>query len=71
MGYVTKFIQSCDDTSKKGYFLKVNVSYPKYLQKIHSDLPFLSERMKIDKCQKTVCNMYDKKHYVVCIYIYT
>ena len=21
--------------------------------------------MKIDKCQKFVCNMYDKKHYVV------
>ena len=30
-------------------------SYP------HSDLPFLSERMKVNKCNKFVCNIYDKK----------
>ena len=30
-----------------------------------SDLPFLLERMKIDKCRKLVCNLYDKKSYVV------
>ena len=29
------------------------------------DLPFLPERMKIDKCKKLVCNLYDKKNYVV------
>ena len=32
---------------------------------MHSDLPFLSERMKIDKCNKLLCNLYDKKNYVV------
>ena len=32
---------------------------------MHSDLPFLSERMKIKKCNKLVCNLYDKKEYVV------
>ena len=32
---------------------------------MHSDLPFLPERMKIDKCNKLVCNLYDKKCYVV------
>ena len=25
---------------------------------MHSDLPFLPERMKIDKCSKLVCNLY-------------
>ena len=30
-----------------------------------SDLPFLLERMKIDKCKKLVCNLYDKKSCVV------
>ena len=25
------------------------------------NLPFLPERMKIDKCKKLVCNLYDKK----------
>ena len=31
----------------------------------HSDLPFLPERIKIDECMKLVCNLYDKKSYVV------
>ena len=32
---------------------------------MHSDLPFLPERMKINKCSKVVCNLYDKNNYVV------
>ena len=32
---------------------------------MHSDLPFLLERMKINKCNKLVCNLYDKKDYIV------
>ena len=32
---------------------------------MHSDLPFLQERMKISKCSKLVCNFYDKKNYLV------
>ena len=32
---------------------------------MHSDLPFLPERMKIDKCNKLACSLYDKKNYVV------
>ena len=32
-------------------------------------MPFLPERMKIDKTQKLVCNLYDKKKYVVHISI--
>ena len=31
------------------------------LHKKHSDLPFLPERMKVNKCKKLVCNLYDKK----------
>ena len=29
---------------------------------MHSDLPFLPARMKINKCSKLVCNLYDKKN---------
>ena len=32
-------------------------------------MPFLPERMKIDKAQKLVCNLQDKKKYVVHISI--
>ena len=27
----------------------------------YSDLPFLPERMEINKCKQLVCNLYDKK----------
>ena len=39
----------------------MDVKYPKRLHELHSDLPFLSERMKIDKCNKLVCNLFNKK----------
>ena len=28
---------------------------------LHSDLPFLPERMEINKCKKLVCNLSNKK----------
>ena len=39
----------------------MDVKHPKRLHELHSDLPFLSERMKIDKCNKLVCNLSNKK----------
>ena len=50
-----------DENSNKGYILKVDVKYAKYLHDLRSDLPFLPERMKIDECNKLVCNLYDRK----------
>ena len=32
---------------------------------LHSDLPFLPERMKINKSTELFCNVQDKKNYVV------
>ena len=58
-------IKNYHEDSGKGYVLETDVEYPKNLRDLHSDLPFLPERMKIDKCDKFVCNLYDKKHYVV------
>ena len=58
-------IKNYDEKSDKGYILEVDVEYPKNLHDFHSDLPFLPERKKIDKCKKLVCNLYDKKSYVV------
>ena len=59
------FIKNYDKDSDKGYILEVDVKYPKKLHDLHRYLPFLPERMKIDKCNKHVCNLYDKKGYVV------
>ena len=41
------FIKSYNEESDEGYFLKVDVQYPKKLHELHKDLPFLSERMKL------------------------
>ena len=59
------FIKNYDENSDKGYILEVDVEYPKNLRDLHSDLPFLPERLKIDKFKKLVCHLYDKKSYVV------
>ena len=32
---------------------------------MHNDLPFLPERMKINKCNKLVCTLQDKENYIV------
>ena len=59
------FIKNYDKDSDKGYILEVDIEYPKNLHDLHNDLPFLPERIKINKCNKLVCNLYDKKSYVV------
>ena len=43
---------------KRGYFLEVNVKYPK-------ELPFLVEKMKIKRMEKLVPNLKRKKRYMV------
>ena len=55
------FIKNYDEHSDKGYFLKVDVEYPKNLFNLHTDSPFLPEREKIGKCNKLVCDFHYKK----------
>ena len=49
------------------YMLDVDVELLKKLFKLGNDLPFLPERMKIKKCHKHVCNLYDENSYVAYI----
>ena len=55
-----KFIKNYDEDRGKGYIFEVDVKYPRRLHNLHSDLPFLPKRMKIDKCKKIVCNLGNK-----------
>ena len=59
------FVKSYDEDINKGYIFQVDVEYPKTLNDLHSDLRFLSERTKINKCRKLVCNLYENNNYVV------
>ena len=56
-----EFIKNYNENDKKGYIFEVDIKYPKKLRDLHSDLPFLPERMEINKCKKLVCNLYNKK----------
>ena len=54
-------LKGYDENSNKGYFLEGDVEYPKNLFYLHNYLPFLSEKKEIKKCNKLICNLYDKK----------
>ena len=53
------------EQSDKGYLLEVDVKYPKELHNLHNDLPFMCEKMEINKVEKLAPNLYDKKNYVI------
>ena len=59
------FIKNCNEESDEGNFLKVDVQYLDKLYELHNDLPFLPERMKIEKVEKLVANLHDKPEYVI------
>ena len=44
-----EFIKNYNENDNKGYILEVDIKYPKRLLELHSHLPFLSERMEINK----------------------
>ena len=59
------FVKSYNEETDKIYFLKDDIQYPKNLHNLHNDIPFLPVRMKIEKVEKLVANLYDKTEYVM------
>ena len=59
------FIENYNDGSDKGNFLEVDIQYPERLCESQNDLPFLSEKMRIEKVEKLVANLHHKKEYVI------
>ena len=59
------FIKNYNEESDEGYFFEVDVQYLEKLHELHNDLPFLPERMKIEKVEKLVANLHDKTEYVI------
>ena len=64
-GIDENFIKSYNKNSNKGYILKVDIDYPRELQNLHCDLPFLPEKMIVNNTKKLIFNLQDKKDYVV------
>ena len=55
-----EFIKKYNEESDKGSFLEVDAQYLENLDERHNDLPFLSERMEIEKA-----NLHDKTECVI------
>ena len=63
--FTEDFIKGYGEESDIGYLLLVDVEYPKSLHMLHNDLPFLPDRMKVNKVEKLVCNVTDKENYSI------
>ena len=61
------FIKNYDENSDIGYLFHVDVEYPHALIDKDSDLPFLPDRMLVNKVNKLKCSEYDKTKYSVYI----
>ena len=54
------FIKNYNEKSDEVYFLEVDAQHFEILHEIYDDLPFLVERMKIEKVEQFVANLHDK-----------
>ena len=52
-----RFVKNYAKNSDKEYFLEVDFEHPKNLHNLHSDLSFLSERKKMEKCNNVLTFM--------------
>ena len=59
------FIKNYNEEIDKGYFPEADVQYIEILHELHNNLPFLPERMKIEKVEKLVANLHNKTEYVI------
>ena len=48
------FIKNYNENCNTGYFLEVDIDYPKKLFDFHKDLLFLPERKKVNKVEKLI-----------------
>ena len=58
-------LKKYDEDCNKGYFLEVDIDYSNKLFNLHKDLPFLSERKKVENAEKLICSIEDKEKYVI------
>ena len=63
--FYESFIKIYNEESNERYLLEVDIKYLKKLQNLRNYLPFLTERIKIQKVEKLVGNLHDKTEYII------
>ena len=63
--FTPDFIKNYNENSDIGYLFYVDITYPHDLRDKDGDLPFLPDRMSVNKVSKLICSEYDKTNYVV------
>ena len=58
-------IKNYDENGNIAYSFEVDIDYLKELFNFHKDLPFLLESKKVNKVEKLICDIEDKKKYVI------
>ena len=56
------FIDNFNEDNDEGYFLEVDIQYPEKLHSPNNDLPFLLERMKIEKFKNLLATCMIRKN---------
>ena len=59
------FVKNYDENGKIGYFFEVDIDYPEKLFNLHKDFTVLPESKKVNKVEKLICDIEDKKKYVI------
>ena len=63
--FTPDFIKKYDENSDIGYLFYADIEYPHVLRDKHRDMPFLPDRMLVNKVKKLICSEYDKTNYSV------
>ena len=59
--FTEDFLKNYNENCDLGYFLEVDVEYPKKLWGSHKELSFVPEKRKLEKVEKLDCSIEDKE----------
>ena len=59
------FIKNYNEKNDEEYFLEFDVQYLQNLLELHNDLPFLPDKMKVEKVKSFIASLHNKTEYII------